>query len=88
MKILKTKQEPYWADKSQMMTDQTVLNEYEYKGHHIEVIQELGFFNDDPSNIIIYRTYIKIYKDGVKIKRKLFYSDTTVDWVKYVDTII
>jgi hypothetical protein len=89
--IIKSKQTEYWDDESQTMTEQTILDEYDYKKHKIGVTQEIGWFDSKPNDKIIYRTYVRIYKDDVLIKRRLFYNGYTnkkTNWKKYVNEFL
>jgi hypothetical protein len=88
MKIIKSKQIKYWADDTQIITNQTILNEYNFKGYKVEVIKEIGFFNSEPNKKILYKTYIKVYKNNIKIKRRLFYGDKKINWKEYVGNVI
>jgi hypothetical protein len=89
--IIKSKQTKYWDDETQTVTEQTILNKYNYKNHRVEVTKEIGWFNSNPKDIIIFRTYVRIYKDDVLIKRRLFYNGYTnkkTDWKKYVNEFL
>jgi hypothetical protein len=89
MKLIKkeiTKEDikPYWNDDSRMVKDYTSLSVFSKGNYEIELKQELGYFIDKPENIIMYRTYIKIFKGEKLIKRRLFYGDNGVKWKQFI----
>jgi len=86
--IIKEDIKPYWNDNSQMIKDYTSLNVFSKGNHKIELKQELGYFIDKPENIMMYRTYIKIFRGEKLIKRRLFYGDNGVKWEQFITEII
>jgi hypothetical protein len=86
--ITKEQITPYWGDNSLSVKDYTSINKFLKGGYEIELKQELGHFTNTPEKIIIYRTYIKIIKEGRLVKKRLFYGDNGTKWKQFVTEII
>jgi hypothetical protein len=82
--ILKENIESYWNDNSLTIKDYTSLSVFLKGKFEIELKQELGYFINKPENIMVYRTYIKIFEGEKLIKRRLFYGDNGVKWKQFV----
>jgi len=78
---------PYWYDEKQLIKEQTLVSEYEYNNHTIELKQQQFYFMNEPDNIGTYRTYVRIYKNGEMMKRRLWYIDNP-DWETFVKNFI
>jgi hypothetical protein len=78
---------PYWYDEKQLIKEQTLVSEYEYNNHIIELKQQQFYFMNEPDNIGTYRTYVRIYKNGEMMKRRLWYIDNP-DWETFVKNFI
>lgn len=86
--IIKEQQTPYWNDNTKMITEQTCVDEFSRDGYDIVLKQEIGFFNSEPDEIILYRTYLNVYKNGEHIKRRLFYGDNGHKWKDYLNELL
>lgn len=86
--IIESKIIEYWADESILIDRQTILNKFNKNGYDIEIKEEVGKFLDGCGDITRYRTYVYIYKDGVKLKRRLFYGDNGLKWEQYVNEYV
>jgi hypothetical protein len=82
--ILKENIESYWNDNSLTIKDYTSLSVFLKGKFEIELKQELGYFINKPENVMVYRTYIKIFEGEKLIKRRLFYGDNGVKWKQFV----
>lgn len=74
-KVIKEDIHPYWDDDKELIKEQTVVSNYSKDGFDIELKKEIGWFMSKPNDIMVYRTYVKIFKDGKMIKRRLWYID-------------
>ena len=81
--IIKEEINPYWANEKELIKNYTLLSKYSDKGYEIELKQEQGYFLNKPNDLITYRTYVRIYKNGEMIKRRLWYIDNP-DWRIFV----
>jgi hypothetical protein len=74
--VLEEKIKEYWADSNRNIIDKKILNEYVKGDFNIELIEDIGFFEDNMDNVFKYKTIVKIFNNGNLIKKKLF-------WVNY-----
>jgi hypothetical protein len=74
--VLGEKIKEYWADSNRNIIDKKILNEYVKGDFNIELIEDIGFFEDNMDNVFKYKVIVKIFNNGNLIKRKLF-------WVNY-----
>ena len=78
---------PYWYDEKQLIKEQTLVSEYEYNDYTVELKQQQFYFMNEPDNIGTYRTYVRIYKNGEMMKRRLWYIDNP-DWELFTKNFI
>jgi len=78
---------PYWYNEKKLVKMQTLVSEYVYNDYTIELKQEQYYFMNKPDDIRTYKTYVRIYKNGEKMKRRLWYIDNP-DWEMFVKNFI
>jgi hypothetical protein len=86
--ITKEQTNPYWGNNSLSIKDYTSTSKFLKGKFEIELKQELGYFTNTPEKIMIYRTYIRIIKEGKLIKKRLFYGSNGTKWKQFVTEII
>jgi len=78
---------PYWYNEKKLVKMQTLVSEYVYNDYTIELKQEQYYFMNKPDDIRTYKTYVRIYKNGEMMKRRLWYIDNP-DWEMFVKNFI
>ena len=86
-KIIKEDIQPYWEDETKLIKEQTVVNNYSKDGFDIELKKEIGWFIDRPNDVMVYRTYVKIFKEGKMLKRRLWYVENP-NYNEFIDNFI
>jgi len=84
-KIIKEDIQPYWEDETKLIKEQTVVSNYSKDGFDIELKKEIGWFIDRPNDVMVYRTYVKIFKEGKMLKRRLWYVEIIFIQIKGYD---
>ena len=86
-KIIKEDIQPYWEDETKLIKEQIVVNNYSKDGFDIELKKEIGWFIDRPNDVMVYRTYVKIFKEGKMLKRRLWYVENP-NYNEFIDNFI
>ena len=87
IKIIKEDIQPYWDDETQFIKEQTVVSNYSKDGFDIELKKEIGWFIDRPNDVMGFRTYVKIFKEGKMLKRRLWYVENP-NYDEFIDNFI
>ena len=87
IKIIKEDIQPYWDDETQFIKEQTVVSNYSKDGFDIELKKEIGWFIDRPNDVMVFRTYVKIFKEGKMLKRRLWYVENH-NYDEFIDNFI
>lgn len=87
IKIIKEDIQPYWDDETQFIKEQTVVSNYSKDGFDIELKKEIGWFIDRPNDVMVYRIYVKIFKEGKMLKRRLWYVENP-NYDEFIDNFI
>ena len=49
--------------------------------------KEIGWFIDRPNDVMVFRTYVKIFKEGKMLKRRLWYVENP-NYDEFIDNFI
>ena len=87
IKITKEDIQPYWDDETKFIKEQTIVSNYSKDGFDIELKKEIGWFIDRPNDIMVFRTYVKIFKEGKMLKRRLWYIENP-NYDEFIDNFV